>query len=46
LQEIFEDAASNLAAEAAPDHVVGVVIVRECEEYIRNAVAIELIDQV
>jgi hypothetical protein len=44
LQEIREDAASNLAA--APDHVVGVVIVRECEEYIRNAVAIELIDQV
>jgi hypothetical protein len=46
LQEIFEDAASNLAAETAPDHVVGVVFVRECEEYIWNAVAIELIDRV
>jgi hypothetical protein len=46
LQEIFEDAAGDLAAEAAPEHVVGVVVVRECEEYIWNAVAIELIDEV
>jgi hypothetical protein len=45
IQKIFQHVTRDLTTEAAPDYVVRAVALRDYEEYIRNAVAIQLVDK-
>ena len=47
IQKIFQRVTRDLTTEAAPppDYVVRAIAVRDYEEYIRNAIAIQLVDK-